>query len=156
MASPHERTFVLFKPDCLQRRLMGRVLARFEDKGLNVVALKMLQVNSELAGKHYKEHVNKSFYPALESFITASPVVAAVLEGPSAIRVVRSMLGPTNGLEAPPGTVRGDFGSSRQMNLIHASDGPEAAAREIAIYFTDNEIHAYEPTIGSWLRAADE
>jgi nucleoside-diphosphate kinase len=156
MASPQERTFVLFKPDCLHRRLLGRVLARFEDKGLSVIALKMLQVNSDLAGKHYEEHVNKPFYPALESFITASPVVAAILEGPGAIRVVRSMLGPTNGLEAPPGTVRGDFGSSRQMNLVHASDGPEAAAREIAIYFTDKEIHPYEPTIGSWLRAADE
>ncbi len=103
MASPQERTFVLFKPDCLQRRLVGRVLARFEDKGLTVVAMKMLQVNSDLAGKHYEEHVNKPFYPALESFITASPVVAAVLEGPQAIRVVRSMLGPTNGLEAPDG-----------------------------------------------------
>lgn len=156
MPSPAQRTFVLFKPDCIQRRLLGRVLARLEDKGLGIVAMKMLQVTPELAARHYEEHVHKPFYPALESFITASPVVAAVIEGPDAIRVVRAMLGPTNGLEAPPGTIRGDFGSSRQMNLVHASDGPEAAAREIGIYFTDKEIHSYEPTIGSWLRAADE
>jgi nucleoside-diphosphate kinase len=151
-----QRTFVLFKPDCLQRRLLGRVLARIEDKGLSIVAMKMLQVSSELAARHYAEHVTKPFYPALASFITASPVVAAVIEGPDAIRVIRAMLGPTSGLEAPPGTIRGDFGSSRQMNLVHASDGPEAAAREIAIYFTDKEIHSYEPTIGPWLRAAGE
>jgi nucleoside-diphosphate kinase len=156
MPGATQRTFVLFKPDCVQRRLLGRVLARFEDKGLNVVAMKMLQVKPELAAKHYEEHVQKPFYPALESFITASPVVAAVIEGPDAIRVVRTMLGPTNGLEAPPGTIRGDYGSSRQMNLVHASDGPEAAARETAIYFSDKEIHSYEPRIGSWLRAKDE
>lgn len=156
MPSVPERTFVMFKPDCIQRRLVGRVLARLEEKGFNLIAMKMLQVNSELSAKHYEEHINKPFYPALESFITASPVIACVVEGPDAIRVVRNMLGPTNGLEAPPGTIRGDFGSSRQMNLVHASDGPEAAAREIGIYFTDDEIHSYEPTIGSWLRAADE
>lgn len=156
MAGAQQRTFVLFKPDCIQRRLVGRVLARLEDKGFNIVAMKMLQVNSELAQKHYEEHVNKPFYPALESFITASPVLAAVIEGPDAIRAVRAMLGPTNGLEAPPGTIRGDFGSSRQMNLVHASDGPDAAAREIGIYFNEKEIHPYEPTIGSWLRATDE
>ncbi len=156
MPAAPQRTFVMFKPDCIQRRLVGRILSRLEDKGLNVVAMKMLQVNSDLAAKHYEEHVNKPFYPALESFITAAPVIATVIEGPDAIRVVRSMLGPTNGLEAPSGTIRGDFGSSRQMNLVHASDGPEAAEREIGIYFTDKEVHSYEPTIGSWLRAADE
>lgn len=156
MPQSFQRTFVLFKPDCIQRRLLGRALARFEDKGLSVIAMKMLHVNSDLAARHYEEHVNKPFYPALESFITASPVVAAVIEGPDAIRVVRTMLGPTNGLEAPPGTIRGDFGSSRQMNLVHASDGSEAAAREIGIYFTKEEIHSYEPTIGSWLRTTDE
>jgi nucleoside-diphosphate kinase len=155
---PHslQRTFILFKPDCIQRRLLGRAIARFEDKGLAVVAMKMLRVSPELAARHYAEHVNKPFYPALESFITASPVVAAVIEGPDAIRVVRAMLGPTNGLEAPAGTIRGDFGSSRQMNLVHASDGPEAAAREIGIYFPEKEIHSYEPTIGTWLRAQGE
>ena len=122
-----EKTLVLFKPDCVQRRLVGRVMARFEDNGLNLAALKMLQVTPELSKQHYAEHVSKPFYPNLEQFITASPIVAAVVEGLDAIRVVRDMLGKTNGLEAPAGTIRGDFSSSRQMNLVHASDGPAAA-----------------------------
>jgi nucleoside-diphosphate kinase len=151
-----EQTFILFKPDCIQRRLVGRVLARFEDKGLNVVAMKMLEVTPELSRQHYAEHVNKPFYPALEKFITASPVIAAVIEGLEAIRVVREMLGATSGLKAVAGTIRGDYSSSRQMNLIHASDGPEAARREIDLYFKTNEIHSYTLTVTPWLRAADE
>jgi nucleoside-diphosphate kinase len=151
-----EQTFILFKPDCVQRRLVGRILARFEDKGLNVVAMKMLAVTPDLARQHYAEHVNKPFYPGLEKFITASPVVAAVIEGLEAIRVVREMLGPTSGLKAPSGTIRGDFSSSRQMNLIHASDGPEAARREIDLYFKPGEVHSYSPTVSPWLRAGDE
>lgn len=130
-----ERTLVLLKPDCVQRRLMGRVIARLEDKGLNIIAMKMLRVTPELARRHYAEHVSKPFYPGLEAFITAAPVVAMVVEGLEAIRVVREMLGPTSGLQAPAGTIRGDFSSSRQMNLVHASDGPEAAAREIELFF---------------------
>lgn len=151
-----ERTLILLKPDCVQRRLMGRVLARFEDKGLNIIAMKMMQVTPELAKKHYAEHVQKSWYPALEGFITGGPIVAAVIEGLEAIRVVREMLGATSGLKASPGTVRGDFSSSRQMNLVHGSDGPEAAAREIDLYFQKDEICANQPTITPWLRAADE
>jgi len=151
-----ERTFALLKPDCVQRRLMGRVLSRLEDKGLNIIAMKMLQVTPELAQQHYAEHVDKPFYPGLETFITGAPVVAIVLEGFEAIRVVREMLGPTNGRNASAGTVRGDFGSSRQMNLVHASDGRDSATREIELYFTDDEICTYEPTITKWLRAVDE
>jgi nucleoside-diphosphate kinase len=151
-----ERTLILLKPDCVQRRLMGRVIARFEDKGLNIVAMKMMRVTPELAKKHYAEHVKKDWYPTLEGFITGGPIVAAVVEGLEAIRVVREMLGATSGLKASPGTVRGDFSSSRQMNLVHGSDGPDSAKREIALYFNDNEICAYEPKIASWLRAADE
>jgi nucleoside-diphosphate kinase len=151
-----EQTFILFKPDCVQRRLVGRVLTRLEDKGLNVVAMKMLAVTPDLSRKHYAEHINKPFYPALEKFITASPVIAAVIEGLEAIRVVREMLGATSGLKAASGTIRGDYSSSRQMNLIHASDGPEAARREIDLYFKPAEIHSYAPTIMPWLRAADE
>ncbi|HEY2761595.1 MAG TPA: nucleoside-diphosphate kinase [Pirellulales bacterium] len=151
-----ERTFILLKPDCVQRRLAGRILARFEDKGLNVIALKMLRITPELSKKHYAEHVNKPFYPTLEKFITGGPVVAAVIEGLEVIRVVREMLGPTSGLKAPSGTIRGDFSSSRQMNLAHASDGPEAAQREIALYFTDAEICPNTPTITPWLKASDE
>ena len=151
-----ERTLVLLKPDCVQRRLMGRILSRFEDKGLNVIALKMLQVTPALAKQHYAEHVSKPFYPGLEAFITASPIVALVIEGLEVIRVVREMLGATSGLKAAAGTIRGDYSSSRQMNLVHASDGPEAAAREIALYFRPEEICGYEPVLTPWMRAGDE
>jgi len=151
-----ERTLILLKPDCVQRRLMGRILTRFEDKGLNIVAMKMMQVTPELAKQHYAEHVEKPFYPGLEKFITGAPVVAAVIEGLEAIRVVRELLGATSGLKAAAGTIRGDFSSSRQMNLVHASDGPEAAAREIELYFAASEICGYSPTVTPWLKADDE
>jgi len=151
-----ERTLILFKPDCVERRLVGRVLARFEDKGFNVVAMKMMRITPELAKKHYAEHVKKDWYPTLESFITGGPVVAAIIEGLEAIRVVREMLGATSGLQAAAGTIRGDFSSSRQMNLVHASDGPDAAKREMELYFSASEVVAYEPTIARWLRAKDE
>lgn len=151
-----ERTLVLLKPDCVQRRLIGRALTRFEDKGLNIIAMKLIRVTPQLAQRHYAEHVEKAWYPNLEKFITGGPVVAAIIEGPEAIRVVRTMVGVTNGLEADPGTIRGDYSSSQQMNLVHASDGPESAVREMAIFFDEQEIHSYEPTIRPWLRAVDE
>jgi nucleoside-diphosphate kinase len=151
-----QRTFILLKPDCVQRRLMGQVISRFEQKGLNIVAMKMLQITPDLAKQHYAEHVQKGWYSTLEAFITGGPVVAAVVEGLEAIKVVREMLGATNGLNAAPGTIRGDYSSSRQMNLVHGSDGPEAAQREIALYFKDAEICAYTPTITPWMRASDE
>ena len=151
-----ERTLILLKPDCVQRRLMGRIITRFEDKGLNIIAMKMLQVTPELAKQHYAEHVEKPFYPGLEAFITGAPVVAMVVEGLEVIRVVRDMLGATNGLKAAAGTIRGDFSSSRQMNLVHASDGPEASAREINLYFSDDEICEYAPVLTPWFRADDE
>lgn len=151
-----ERSLVLLKPDCVQRRLIGRIITRFEDKGLNVVAMKMIQVSPELAKQHYAEHVDKPFYPGLEKFITGAPVVAMIVSGLEAIRVIREMLGATSGLKAAAGTIRGDFSSSRQMNLVHASDGPEAAQREIELYFNADEICDYEPTLTEWLKAADE
>ncbi len=151
-----QRTFILLKPDCVQRRLMGEVISRFEAKGLNIVAVKMLRITPELAKQHYAEHVEKGWYPNLESFITGGPVLAAVLEGLDAIKVVREMLGATNGLNAAPGTIRGDFSSSQQMNLVHGSDSPESAKREIALYFKDSDMCDYEPTITPWLRAGDE
>jgi len=135
-----QRTLVLLKPDCVQRRLMGRVLARLEDKGLSIVAMKLMRVTPELAKRHYAEHVHKAWYPELEAFITGGPVVAMIVEGPEAIAVVRSMVGATNGLEADSGTIRGDFSTSRQMNLVHASDGPDSASREIGIFFSTEEI----------------
>ena len=151
-----ERTLVLLKPDCLQRRLMGRMISRFEDKGLNIIAMKMMWVTRELARKHYAEHLDKAFYPSLEQFITSGPVVAMLIEGPEAVRVVREMLGATSGLKSPSGTIRGDYSSSRQMNLVHASDGPAAAAREADLYFSDEEICGYQPTLQPWFKAADE
>ncbi len=151
-----ERTFILLKPDCVQRRLMGQMIARFEQKGLNFVAMKMLRITPELAKQQYAEHLQKAWYSTLEEFITGGPVVAAVVEGLEAIRVVREMLGATSGLQAAPGTIRGDFSSSQQMNLVHGSDGAEAAKREIALYFRDEEFCDNDPTISRWLRAADE
>ena len=152
----YERTLILLKPDCVQRKLIGRILARFEDKGFNLIAMKLMQVTPDLAKQHYAEHVSKPFYPGLEAFITGSPIVALVLEGLEVIRVTRESLGATSGLKAAAGTIRGDFSSSRQMNLVHASDGPEAAAREIALYFGEREIFSYEPTLTPWMKAADE
>ncbi len=151
-----ERTLVLLKPDCVQRRLMGRVITRFEEKGLNVVAMKMLWVTPEMSREHYSEHVEKSFYPSLESFITSAPVLAMAIEGLSAIQVVRDMLGKTSGLQAAAGTIRGDFSSSRQMNLVHASDGEEAAAKELKLYFDESDFCDYEPIATPFMRAADE
>ena len=151
-----ERTLVLLKPDCVQRRLMGQIISRFENKGLNIIAMKLLQVTPELAKQHYAEHVEKPFYPGLEAFITGAPVLAMIIQGLDVIQVIRDMLGPTSGLKAPGGTIRGDFSSSRQMNLVHASDGPEAAAREIDLYFNQDEICDYEPTLTPWMKAADE
>jgi nucleoside-diphosphate kinase len=151
-----QRTLILLKPDCIHRRLVGRILCRFEDKGLNIIAMKMMRITSQLARQHYAEHVQKPFYPGLESYITSTPVIAAIVEGLDGIRVVREMLGPTSGLAAPAGTIRGDFSSSRQMNLVHASDGPEAAQREIGLYFSPDEICGFQPQLAPWLKAADE
>lgn len=151
-----ERTLILLKPDCIQRRLVGKILGRFEDKGLIVVAMKLMRITPQLAREHYAEHVNKPFYPGLEAYITGGPVVAAILEGLEVIRVVRELLGATSGLKAAAGTIRGDFSSSRQMNLVHASDGPESAQREIGLYFSADEICEYELTLSPWMRASDE
>lgn len=151
-----QKTLVLLKPDCVQRRIMGEIISRFEKKGLNVVAMKMLRVTPELSKRHYAEHVSKPFYPNLESFITSAPIVAMAIEGLDVVRVVREMLGATNGLKAAPGTIRGDYSSSRQMNLVHASDSEESAARELALYFQPGELCEYTPTLVNSFRASDE
>lgn len=151
-----ERSLVLLKPDCIERRLMGQIIARFEAKGLNIIAMKMLKVTPELSKQHYAEHVAKPFYKSLEDFITSAPIVAMAIEGLDVIRVIREMLGATNGLKAAPGTIRGDFSSSRQMNLVHASDSPESAARELALYFQPGEICEHQLLITPALRAGDE
>ncbi len=151
-----QRTLILIKPDALQRRLAGRILTRFEERGLKIVGLKLIQVTPELSQKHYAEHVNKPFYPLLESFITSGPVIAMVAEGPEAVSVVRAMMGSTNGRESAPGTIRGDYGLSRQMNLVHGSDGVEAAAREIELYFRSEELLDYGAPLASLVCADDE
>lgn len=153
---PMERSLILFKPDAVQRKLCGELLSRIERKGLKLIGLKMLRVTPELSKQHYAEHVNKPFYPLLESFITSGPIVAIAVQGPDAVKVMRTMMGSTNGRESAPGTIRGDFGTSRQMNLIHGSDGPEAAERELKIYFKPDELHDWSPVLDDWTTAADE
>lgn len=153
---PLERTLILIKPDAVQRQLVGPIVARLEQKGLGIIGLKMLRITPELSKQHYAEHVERPFYPSLEEFITSGPVVAICAEGPEAIRVVRGLMGPTNGRDAAPGTIRGDFGMSRQMNLIHGSDGPDAAAREIGIYFRSEELFECKSPLAGSLYASDE
>jgi nucleoside-diphosphate kinase len=130
-----ERTLVLIKPDAVRRGLIGEILARYERKGLTILAMDLRVIDTSLSDAHYAEHVDKQFYPSLREFITGGPLVAAVLEGDSAIDVVRAMNGATDGRKAAPGTVRGDLALSTSENLVHASDSPEAAKREIDLWF---------------------
>jgi nucleoside-diphosphate kinase len=132
-----ERTLVLAKPDAYSRRLSGEILARFERKGLVPVALRVLTMTRELAERHYAEHLDKPFFGELVQFITSGPLVAMVLEGPSAIAAARQVIGATNPIEAAPGSIRGELAIATGENLVHGSDGPESAAREIAIFFPD-------------------
>ncbi len=153
---PVERSLILFKPDAVQRKLCGELLTRIERKGLKVIGLKMLRVTPELSKQHYAEHVTKKFYPFLEEFITSGPVVAVAIEGLEAVKVMRAMMGSTNGRDSAPGTIRGDYGSSRQMNLIHGSDSPEAAQRELAIYFQPGELIEWATVLEDQITAGDE
>jgi len=151
-----QRSLVLLKPDCVERKLMGELIARFEAKGLRITAMKMLRVTPELSKKHYAEHVSKPFYPGLEAFITSAPVVAMAIEGLEAVSVIRNMLGATSGLKAAPGTIRGDYSCSRQMNLVHASDSEESAARELGLYFQPGDFCDYSPMLTPVIQADDE
>ncbi len=130
-----QRTLVLLKPDTVRRGLVGEVLSRFESKGLTIVAMEHRSIDGELADQHYAEHVERDFYPPLRAFATSGPLVSLVLEGDEAIDVVRAINGATDGRKAAPGTIRGDFSLSNRENLVHASDSPESAAREIALWF---------------------
>lgn len=132
-----ERTLVLVKPSGVARGLIGEVIGRMERRGLTIKVARLLMVNEEMAGRHYAEHVGKSFYDELITQITSGPVFAMVVEGPEAVRVVRTIMGATNPLEAAPGTIRGDFGLSVLLNLVHSADSLAAAEREIAIYFPE-------------------
>ncbi len=149
-----QRTLIIFKPDCVQRRLVGQILRRFEAKGLRLDALKLVRVGRELAEKHYAEHKERPFFGGLIEFITGGPVVVGVLSGPSAVTVVRKMLGKTDGAEAEPGTIRGDFSISKQNNLVHGSDSPESAEREIAIWFSPEELCEYPVAGQEWVIGA--
>jgi nucleoside-diphosphate kinase len=146
-----ERTLIIVKPDGVQRGLIGKVLERFERRGLKIVGLKMIQVSRELAEQHYAEHRGKPFFEGLVGFITSSPVVVGVVEGPSAIEVVRATVGATNPATSAPGTIRADFGLTIGRNLIHASDGPDAAQREVALFFSADELVSYDRSIDGWL-----
>src|SRR5271166_4694606 len=138
-----QRTLILLKPDCVQRRLVGTIVQRFEQKGLRLVAMKLVQASRDLAEKHYAVHKGKPFYDSLLQFLTSGPTVALVWEGREAVAVARTLMGPTDGTKAPPATVRGDFAISVQNNLVHGSDSPENAAVEIALWFTPEELLNY-------------
>lgn len=146
-----ERTLVLIKPDAMQRGLAGAILSRFEQRGLKIVGLKLLQIDDALARRHYAEHEGKPFLESLVRFITATPVVAAVFEGPNAVETVRTIMGPTDPQKAAPGTIRGDYGLYIQYNLIHGSDSPESAQREIALFFGDADTISWERGVDAWL-----
>lgn len=148
-----ERTLVLLKPDAVQRLLVGPLITRFEARGLKIVGLKLVAVSQELAERHYAVHREKPFFRGLVDFITSSPLVAMVLEGPNAIAVVRAMIGSTRPHEAAPGTIRGDLALETAQNLVHASDGPETAAAELALWFGAGELHPYERDIDRWALA---
>jgi nucleoside-diphosphate kinase len=146
-----ERTLILVKPDGMQRGLAGEIISRLESRGLRIVGLRMLQVDKALAKRHYAEHEGKPFFDGLIDYITSSPIIAAVLEGTRAIEVVRKTMGVTNPAEAEPGSIRGDLGLDLGRNLIHGSDGPESAAREIALFFDASQTFDYERDVDRWI-----
>ncbi|OGS52812.1 MAG: nucleoside-diphosphate kinase [Euryarchaeota archaeon RBG_13_61_15] len=146
-----EKTFAMVKPDGVQRGFVGKILARFEDRGLKVTALKMMKIPRELSERHYEEHKGKSFYEPLLSYITSGPVVCMVLEGENAVAAVRAMMGKTNPQDAAPGTIRADFGQVTGRNIVHGSDSPESAKREIKLFFNDYEMQKYEKIDEAWL-----
>ncbi len=146
-----ERTLIIFKPDAIHRALVGRILARFEDKGLRIAGLKLQHSSRAQVEKHYEVHRQRPFYRSLVEFMSSGPVIVAVLEGPGAISVVRGLLGATDGRQAAPGTIRGDFGLDPQYNLVHASDSPETARFEIELFFRPEEIVSYERAADRWV-----
>ncbi|NOZ23044.1 MAG: nucleoside-diphosphate kinase [Planctomycetes bacterium] len=146
-----ENTLVILKPDTVQRRLIGKIVSRFEEKGLQIVGMKLMQISEGLARENYAVHEGKEFYESLIKFMTSGPVVAIALRGKDAVEITRKMLGATFGSDAEPGTIRGDFGVSNRFNLIHGSDSPESAEREIRLFFAKEEIMAYGLNDLSWV-----
>ena len=151
-----ERTLVLIKPDGVQRLLVGRILTRFEERGLKLVGLKLMVVDRAFAERHYAIHRGKPFFEALLDFITSGPLVALALDGPNAISIVRSMVGATRPHEAAPGSIRGDLAVETTQNLVHASDGPETAASELALWFSPDELVDYDRDVDRWVLAPAE
>lgn len=151
-----ERTLVLVKPDGVQRLLAGRIIARYEERGLKIVGLKLVQVDRELAERHYAVHREKPFFGGLVDFITSGPLVALALEGPNAIAIVRAINGATRPHEAAPGTIRGDFALETAQNIVHASDSPETAAFELDLWFARDELHEYQRDVDRWVLAPEE
>ena len=146
-----ERTLIILKPDAVQRGLCGEILARFEKKGLQVVGMKMMKIPQKLAETHYQPHQGKPFYPGLVKFMTSSPVIVLALAGKGAIDISRKMMGKTFGSQAEPGTIRGDFGVSNSFNLIHGSDSPESAKRELGLFFKPDELLDWTPASQGWV-----
>ena len=146
-----QRTLILLKPDCVQRRLVGAIIGRFEQKGLRLAGLKLVQATRQLAEQHYAVHKGKPFYDSLLNFITSGPTVAMVWEGREAIAVARTLMGPTDGTKAPPATIRGDFALSVQNNLVHGSDSEQNAQTEIALWFTPQELVQFQTCDAAWV-----
>lgn len=146
-----ETTLIILKPDAVQRGLMGRIITRFEDKGLQVVGCKFMQISQDLAATHYEAHKTKGFYPGLVRFMTSSPVLVLAVRGIGAITICRNMMGATFGSKAAPGTIRGDFGVSNSFNLIHGSDSPEAAERELKLFFKQGEVIQINRAVEQWV-----
>jgi len=146
-----ERTLIIIKPDAVQRHLAGRIIARFEAKGLKLVAAKLMQISEELARRHYAAHQDKPFFTPAVTFMSSSPSLLMVWEADGIIEITRKMIGSTFGYDAQPGTIRGDFGCSQRYNLIHGSDSPESAQKEIALFFRPEELINYSLTDSPWL-----
>jgi nucleoside-diphosphate kinase len=146
-----ERTLIILKPDAVQRGLSGEIIARFEKKGLQIVGAKMMKIPAQLAETHYEPHKGKPFYPGLVKFMTSSPVIVLALAGKDAINIARKMMGKTFGSQAEPGTIRGDFGVSNSFNLIHGSDAPESATRELGLFFKPEELLDWTPASQGWV-----
>jgi nucleoside-diphosphate kinase len=146
-----ERSLVLIKPDAIQRGLAGEIISRLENKGLKIVAMKMLHMDTDLAQRHYAIHKGKAFFDDLVSFITSSPIIAIVFQGKNAVAVVRGLMGETDPANARPGTIRGDFGIDIGRNLIHGSDSVENASKEIGLFFSEDEIFSYDRELDKWI-----
>ncbi len=146
-----ETTLIILKPDAVQRGLVGRIVSRFEDKGLQIVGAKLMRISSDLAARHYVDHQGKPFYEGLVRFMTSAPVLVLAIRGVGAIAICRKLMGATFGSNAEPGSIRGDFGVSNSFNLVHGSDGPESAKRELALFFAAGEVLDDARTIDEWV-----